>query len=176
LIKQADVPSSLQIATAELQDKPLAFPGMMDAHEALLSRFTEKSDTVCKALLRSLLSGLGKPELEPPMLANPGDSGFKLISMPTSARRADAPDTTHTDGGILTILWCPQMAIQIQDRKTKEWAWVEPKEGCTIVNVADALQERTGGSLCSSVHKVLQPGDGVGERHFLSYYLRPSTA
>ena len=149
---------------------------MMNAHQELIVRFTEQSDEVCKVLLRSLLVSLGQQELEATMLANPGDSGFKLISMPTSARRADAPDTTHTDGGILTLLWCPQMAIQIQDRHTKEWSWVEPKEGCAIVNVADTLQERTQGSLCSSVHKVLQPGDGVGERHFLSYYLRPSTA
>ncbi|KAL2126945.1 hypothetical protein VTI74DRAFT_11582 [Chaetomium olivicolor] len=167
---------SFEFATTELQEKALIFPGMLRAHEAVLARFMEQSDKVTKTLLRSLLVSIGKPELEATMIANPGDSGLKFISAPTSARRQDTPDTTHTDSGILTLLWCPQLSSQIQDPHTKEWAWVEPKEGCAIVNVADALQELTGGRLHSCVHRVLQPGDGVEERHFLSYYLRPSKA
>ncbi|KAK4149921.1 hypothetical protein C8A00DRAFT_37479 [Chaetomidium leptoderma] len=167
---------SFEFATTELQEKALVFPGMLGAHEAVLARFTEQCDKATKTLLRSLLSSIGKPELEATMLANPGDSGLKFISAPTSARREDAPNTTHTDSGILTFLWCPQLSSQIRDPHTREWAWVEPKEGCAIVNVADALQGLTGGQLHSCVHRVLQPGDGVEERHFLSYYLRPSNA
>ena len=112
----------------------------------------------------------------PELTATPGDSGLKFISAATNTRREDHPDTTHTDGGLLTLLWCPQLSSQIQDPKTKEWLWVEPKEGCAIVNVADALQQHTDDRLHSCVHRILQPGDGVEERHFLSYYLRPSTA
>jgi isopenicillin N synthase-like dioxygenase len=149
---------------------------MLAAHSALLTRFTQQSDKVTKALLHSLLTSINQPELEAALTANPGDSGLKFISAPTAARRADAPDTTHTDGGILTLLWCPQLSSQIRDPKTGEWAWVEPREGCAIVNVADALQAATGGRLHSCVHRVAQPGDGVEERLFLSYYLRPGRA
>jgi isopenicillin N synthase-like dioxygenase len=164
-----------QFATAELQNTPLSFPGMLAAHAPLLTRFTQRSDKVTKALLHSLLTSLNKPELETTLTSNPGDSGLKFISAPTCARREDAPDTTHTDGGLITLLWCPLLSSQIRDPQTKEWAWVEPRDGCAIVNVADALQEATGGRLHSCVHRVAQPGDGVEVRVFLSYYLRPAS-
>lgn len=168
--------STPKIATAELHDTTLAYPGFIGSHETVLKRFAEQSDVITKALLRSLLASIGKAELESKLTANPGDSGLKLITAPTNERRQDAPDTTHTDGGLLTLLWCPLLSSQIQNPRTKEWLWVEPKEGCAIVNVADALQRHTGDQLHSCIHRVLQLGDGAEERHFLSYYLRPSTA
>lgn len=160
---------------SEISDTSLAFPDLMGSYDALMKRCALKCDEITKILLNSLLRSLGKPELESIMTANPGDSGLKLLDVPTSERRQDAPDTTHTDSGILTLLWCPQLYNQIQDPATKEWQWVEQKEGLAIANVADTLQAHTDGKLHSCVHRIWQPGDGAGERLFLSYYLRPAT-
>ena len=146
----------------------------MKAVANTLVQFAEKSDWLAKLLLDALLTEIDQKGLNE-MVAKPGDSGLKFISAPTNVRREDAPDTTHTDGGIITLLWCPQTSSQIRDRDTGEWTWVEPRAGHALVNVADALQDKTGGRLHSSVHRVSQPGDGVEERHFLSYYLRPGS-
>jgi len=168
------LPSWPQIARDELSNETLAFPGVLAAHSSTLTRFSQQSDFVTKKLLASLTRSLNKQWAQD--LDAPSPSGLKFISAPTSEMRSAAPDTTHTDGGILTLLWCPQLSSQILDPQTKEWRWVEPREGCTLVNVADALQSETGGVLHSCVHRVSQPGDGVEERHFISYYLRPGTA
>jgi isopenicillin N synthase-like dioxygenase len=103
----------------------------------------------------------------------PSDSGLKFISSPTMANRKDAPDTTHTDSGVLTLLWATQLSSQILDPLTNRWSWVETPDGHTLVNVADTLQRESDGRFKSCTHRVTQPKGFCGPRHFLSYYLRP---
>ncbi|KAJ5387066.1 hypothetical protein N7509_009607 [Penicillium cosmopolitanum] len=102
------------------------------------------------------------------------DSGIKFVSGPTKASVADVPDTTHTDGGSITLLWCDKWASQMQTKETKEWLWIDPKPGCVLVNFANYLQTQTGGRLHSPVHRVSQPSDGAEDRYFVSYFLRPN--
>lgn len=128
---------------------------------------------MAKTMLRSLAESAGM-EADESVRASKSDSGFKFISIPTVARRHEAPDTTHTDTGMLTLLWCPQLSSQILDPRTNEWSWVEPVEGHVLVNVANTLQSMTRGRLHSCVHRVSQPTDRVEKRHMLSYYLRPA--
>jgi isopenicillin N synthase-like dioxygenase len=102
------------------------------------------------------------------------DSGIKFVSGPTKASVSDVPDTTHTDGGSITLLWCEEWASQMQTKDTKEWLWIDPKPGCVLVNFANYLQSQTGGRLYSPVHRVSQPLDGAEDRYFVSYFLRPN--
>ena len=55
----------------------------------------------------------------------------------------------------------------------RQWAFVRPRDGCAVVNVADSLQRLSGGVLRSCLHRVGQPVAGAGERLYVLYYLRP---
>lgn len=133
---------------------------------------------IVRTCLRNLVNGLGSSEFS--ILEDDhhpdiqSDSGIKFVSAPTKPLAADMPDTTHTDTGSITLLWCEKWASQMQSRESKEWLWIEPKADCVLVNIADHVQTRTNGRLHSPVHRISQPGDGEEERLFVSYYLRPS--
>ncbi|KAJ5643394.1 uncharacterized protein N7484_005901 [Penicillium longicatenatum] len=131
-------------------------------------------DNLVNACLRSLSDSLGLDLEEAHRPNAPSDTGIKFVSGPTQANLADVPDTTHTDGGSITLLWCEKWASQMQTRETKEWLWIDPKPDCVVVNLANYLQNRTGGRLHSPVHRVTQVTDGVEDRYFVSYFLRPS--
>lgn len=135
-------------------------------------------DNIVRTCLHSLSDslGLGEPsDLKNAHLAEGrSDSGIKFVYGPTKASIADVPDTTHTDSGSITLLWCEKWASQMQTKETKEWLWIDPKPNCVLVNVADYLQSQTGGRLHSPIHRVSQPTDGVEDRYFVSYFLRPN--
>lgn len=135
-------------------------------------------DTITRVVLRSLSASLGPNELSALENAHRpdgrSDSGLKFVSGPTKACIADVPDTTHTDGGSVTLLWCEKWASQMQTKETKEWLWIDPKPDCVLVNVANYLQSQSGDRLHSPVHKVSQPVDGEEDRYFVSYFLRPN--
>lgn len=135
-------------------------------------------DTIVRTLLRSISDSLGLGESSSLQNAHRPDgtseSGIKFVSGPTKASIADVPDTTHTDSGSITLLWCDKWATQMQTKETKEWLWVDPKPDRVLVNIADYLQNQTGGRLHSPAHKVSQPFDGAEDRYFVSYFLRPN--
>lgn len=140
--------------------------------------FSDICNTIVRTILRSLSDslGLGEPSgLEIAHLPDgKSDSGIKFVSGPTKGSLADVPDTTHTDSGSITLLWCEKWASQMQTRDSKEWLWIDPKPDCVLVNVANFLQNETRGRLHSPVHRVSQPSDGVEDRYFVSYFLRPN--
>lgn len=170
----------LQCARDEFTDPELAFPGALSAHAELLSRFTAACHDLTMRILGQLSDILGLED-EARLEANhqdtkASDSGLKFISVPTIERANQFPDTTHTDNGTLTLLWSTEQSSQIQDPQTGEWGWVRQGKGQVLVNIANSLQNQTGGRLHSCVHKVAQLTDGVRERLVVSYYLRPHTA
>ncbi|CAG8976292.1 hypothetical protein HYALB_00011778, partial [Hymenoscyphus albidus] len=63
----------------------------------------------------------------------------------------------HTDYGTLTILARVLRGLQILPHGASEWQYVEPKPGCVVVNVGDALFEWTGGVLRSNLHRATVP-------------------
>ena len=83
---------------------------------------------------------------------------------------AEFGDGTHTDGGTLTLLYCDQLATQVELPWGKKWAWVEPKPGHAIVNVGDSLQALSGGRIHSPRHRVSLPAERYEE---VLYFLRP---
>lgn len=135
-------------------------------------------NTIVRTLLHSLCHSLGLGENSSLESAHSpdgkSDSGIKFVSGPTKAYAADMPDTTHTDGGSITLLWCEKWATQIRTKETKEWLWVDPKPNHVLVNIADYVQNETDGRLHSPAHRVSQPTDGAEDRYFVSYFLRPN--
>ncbi|KAE8343760.1 hypothetical protein BDV24DRAFT_161069 [Aspergillus arachidicola] len=167
-----------QLAREEFASPQLACPGQLATHQELLTRFTADCHDLAMTLLRRLSDVLGlagDAHLETSHLGTQSnDSGLKLVDIPTVERMDDFPDTTHTDNGTLTLLWSTEMASQIRDPVTGEWGWAENRDGHVLVNVANSLQNQTGGRLHSCLHKVTQPSDGAHERYMVSYYLRPN--
>ncbi|KAF2715891.1 hypothetical protein K431DRAFT_236628, partial [Polychaeton citri CBS 116435] len=70
----------------------------------------------------------------------------------------------HNDSGLLTMLFYDQPTLQIPGSRVEEWVTVEPRAMSAAVNVADALQRRSGGRLHSLLHRVVQPAGPCRER------------
>ncbi|KAK5796326.1 hypothetical protein VI817_005611 [Penicillium citrinum] len=166
----------MQIARDER--KTVNLPSKLVPYSQLLEEFSDTCDKVSRTCLRALSAGLslsGSSDLESThKVDEPNDSGLKLLSGPTEPTVNDVPNTTHTDGGSITLLWCEKWASQLQVPETKEWLWIEPNSQYILVNIANSLQRQTGGRLHSPVHRVTQPVDGVEDRPMISYFLRPS--
>ncbi|KAI1335854.1 Clavaminate synthase-like protein [Xylariaceae sp. FL0016] len=100
-----------------------------------------------------------------------------LHYIPTDPTGENAGHNMHTDYGTLTLVFAPQRGLQALVPRTPgktELAWqhVEPRPGCAIVNVADALRFLTHDRLRSAVHQV-HPLPGQ-DRYSVTYFLRPS--
>ncbi|KAJ5539542.1 hypothetical protein N7513_007874 [Penicillium frequentans] len=163
---------SFEIARDEHANITLPSPWAEHASEIL--DLANICDNLVNTCLRSLSESLGIDFEEAHRLDAPSDTGIKFVSGPTQSKLADVPDTTHTDSGSITLLWCEKWASQMQTRETNEWLWIDPKPECVVVNLANYLQNQTGGRLHSPVHRVTQVADGVEDRYFVSYFLRPS--
>lgn len=166
----------VQITRDEQNRIPLPSPFAEHAEETLdLANICNDIVRICLRSLSDSL-GLGEPsDLEKAHHPDgKSDSGIKFVSGPTKAALADVPDTTHTDGGSITLLWCEKWASQLQPKGSKEWLWIDPKPDCVLVNIANYLQSQTGDRLHSPVHRVSQPTDGEENRYFVSYFLRPN--
>ena len=156
----------------------IALPSPFAEHAGEILDLANICDTIVRTLLRSISDslGLGEPSnLETAHRPDgKSDSGIKFVSGPTKASIADVPDTTHTDSGSITLLWCEKWASQMRTKETKEWLWIDPKPNRVLVNLANYLQDQTSGRLHSPVHRVSQPLGGAEDRYFVSYFLRPN--
>lgn len=153
----------------------LTLPSPFAEHDVATREFSNICDKIVRTCLHRLSDSLGLGDIDDAHQPDgKSDSEIKFVSYPTKASAADAPDTTHTDSGSITLLWCEKWASQMQTKGTKEWLWIYPKPGCVLVNIGNHLQGLTGGRLHSPVHRVSQPIDGVEDRYFVSYFLRPN--
>lgn len=153
----------------------MTLPSPFAKHAVEMLDLINICDTIARACLHCFSDSLGLGDLENAHHPDgKSESELKFVSYPTKASAADAPDTTHTDGGSITLLWCEKWASQMQTKGTKEWLWIDPKPDSVLVNVGNYLQGQTGGRLHSPVHRVSQPIDGLEDRYFVSYFLRPN--
>ncbi|RFU25082.1 Anthranilate synthase, partial [Scytalidium lignicola] len=142
------------------EQNSITLPSPFVEHAGATLDLANICDTIVRTLLRSISDSLGLGE--PSVLENAycpdgqSDSGIKFVSSPTKASIADVTDTTHTDGGSITLLWCEKWASQMQTKETKEWLWIDPKPDCVLINVANYLQSQTRGRLHSPVHRRLR--------------------
>jgi isopenicillin N synthase-like dioxygenase len=81
--------------------------------------------------------------------------------------------TPHTDLGSLTFLFTRQPGLQILAPNSDEWTWVEPREGCAIVNLGDMMALLTNDYLRSCLHRVAPlPGQAMPTRYSFAYLVR----
>jgi len=81
----------------------------------------------------------------------------------------------HTDVGSITLLFCSDWGLQVQSQEPKKWAYVTPREGHAIVNVADSLRFLSGSRLRSCLHRVVPHARSSEDRprYSFAYFLRP---
>lgn len=101
------------------------------------------------------------------------NSSLKFGSLPTAERLEEVLSSEHTDTGTLTLLFCDRYSTEIILPGGSNWAFIKPKYGHAIVNVADSLQASSGGVLRSCLHRINQPSPGAADRLCLAHYLRP---
>lgn len=155
-------------------------PAVFHAKKQLITDFSNGLDEACRIMLDSLSTSLGLTGDE--SLAKhhketeSSESGLKFIDEPTLARLADVGDNLHTDGGTFTVVFCEKDGLQTYLPSVDQWAFVPPKAGCAVLNVANALSKMSQGKLHSPQHRVTQMEDGAQRRIYLSYFLRPTHA
>jgi isopenicillin N synthase-like dioxygenase len=80
----------------------------------------------------------------------------------------------HTDVGSITLLFASERGLQARHPLTHEWRFLEPKEGCAVVNVGDSLRFLSEKNYQSSLHRVIPSASGTIENRFsCAYFLRP---
>ncbi|KAH8646946.1 hypothetical protein BGZ60DRAFT_474569 [Tricladium varicosporioides] len=147
-------------------------PQMFQDQGKKITEFIAGCDEACLTLLNSLSLDFAvhhRPN-------EPSDTGLSLVRAPSSPKLSDVPNSTHTDGGTLTMLFYDEWSLQAFLPDAKIWAFTPILEGCVLVNVANSLEKLSGGKLHSPRHRVTQPFDGEKDRLFLSYFLRPENA
>ncbi|EAW14281.1 putative oxidoreductase, 2OG-Fe(II) oxygenase family [Aspergillus clavatus NRRL 1] len=168
---------TFEIARDEILQGTQIAPQCMSKQWPLVEDFLASSHETVFTVLSALSRALDSDRLEDSHReGQPSDSGLKLESVPFEEKLEDVPPSEHTDGGTLTLLFCPHYTTEIQMPGSTEWGFIEPKTGHAIVNVANSLQRLSKGELHSRVHRVGQPVPGAGKRFCLLYYLRPESA
>ncbi|KAI5867191.1 Clavaminate synthase-like protein [Durotheca rogersii] len=77
----------------------------------------------------------------------------------------------HTDISSLTLLFAEQWGLQVRPPGAKEFGFVEPKDGCAVINVGDSLRFASGHTMQSCIHRVV-PLNPEEHRYSIAYFLR----
>ncbi|KAB8209323.1 oxidoreductase [Aspergillus parasiticus] len=147
--------------------------------------FISRSHAVLHRVLASLDIVLGitpgtLTAMCPP--TEPSGTLVRLIWTPPSALQPDYSQISfggHTDMGIMTLLFNVAGGLQVLPPGAanvhENWQFIRPEPGCAVVNVADTLEQWTGGLLRSSLHRVVTaPGaQAMVPRRSVAYLLRP---
>jgi len=179
--KRSSCDETFEMARDEMSQSTFKLPGVLGENASVLKRFSENCDAACYTMLSSLSDALqlqGSRRFEEShRRAETSDSGLKLIYEPSLEKLADVGENLHTDSGTFTLLFYDLWGLhaEVQDAK-HQWAFIAPKDGCALINVADSLHKLSGDRLHSPRHRVTQPGDGFAKRYYLSYFLRPEHA
>ncbi|KAF5633611.1 Clavaminate synthase [Fusarium sp. NRRL 52700] len=91
-----------------------------------------------------------------------------------STEGPDAFLSAHTDIGSLITLFCGDRGLQAFNQDTQEWKFVEPHNGCAVVNVDDSLRFLPGRKFRSVVHRAAPyPGETIENRFSCAHFMRP---
>jgi isopenicillin N synthase-like dioxygenase len=169
-----------QIPRDKMIEGTLVLPQTLQDHAVLLNRFASLCYSINQTMLACLSDALKLDDASRFENSHredkPSETAFNIYSAPTKQDRNDVADTTHTDGGTLTILFGDEWGIEMEHPETKDWAFIEPKPGCALINVGDFLQSVSGDKLHSCRHRVTQPVNGFQKRYYAVSYLRPEKA
>jgi len=169
---------SFEIARDEMTQKTPLLPSIFHDHVELLDRFISLSHYITHTIMLSCLSDALKLNDDVRFERShrdgqPSDTALKLIYEPTQNDLADVVENKHTDFGTLTLLFGEQWGLHVEIPETKKWAFVEPRDGHAVINVADSLQSLSGKQLHSCLHRITQPVGGFQKRFYVVYLLRP---
>lgn len=79
----------------------------------------------------------------------------------------------HTDLDSLIFLFIEQFGLQILSAESEEWEWVQPREGCVIVNVGDCPGLLTNKTFRSCQHRVKPLSRKAMKKRFsFAYFIR----
>ncbi|KAK6343983.1 hypothetical protein TWF696_007634 [Orbilia brochopaga] len=172
--KFCETDETFEMAYDELVKGDLKLPEILHYSKHTMKCFSEICHDATLTMLRSLSSSVSakSPFEHSHSKTQLSDSGLKLVYEPCVEQKAQVVENKHTDGGTLTVLFYNDWGLHVKLRDGS-WGFVEPIEGCAVVNVADWLEWMSGGQLRSPLHRVTQPMDGFRKRYFLSYFLRP---
>lgn len=154
-------------------------PQIIDSHMSALHTFALAISRVAAVILSTLSTSLKLPidnslqKLHNTHLPSPDLIRLlKYHAQPLSERGSS--HTPHTDLGSLTFLFTKQFGLQISGVESREWEWMQPKDGCAIVNIGDCLSFLTDGLFRSCRHRVVAlHGQAMKERYSFAYFMRP---
>ena len=165
-----------------LDDSAFLHPPVIARSMPLLRTFTgammDASRVVFTSLSRSLRlpPGRGLQDCHRPTHASP-DIVRLLRYHAAPPQQQGHPHAPHTDLGSLTFVFARAPGLQIRAPGADAWAFVEPRPGCAIVNLGDAVAMLTNGLFHSCLHRVAPlPGRSMGERYSIAYLVRPEDA
>jgi len=166
--------------------KRLPTPEVVAAHHDLLERLIRRAHAICLLILSKIEGHLG---LETGKLASlhrleqASADQLRLLKMspqPEGDRRTSL--LAHTDFGSVTLLWNILGGLQIlppgndRDLDTSDaWEYVQPRSGCAVVNMGDAMVDFSDGVIRSNLHRVgYAPGlQGLLDRYSIACFARP---
>lgn len=160
---------------ASISHRPIPEISLVFANEwKKIIEFSAGCDDACLTLLNNL--SLDRA-VHNHRADQPSDTGLKFVVLHPSLANKLSDDVHHTDSGTLTLLFYEDWGLQAFLPDANIWAFIVPREGCALINVADSLQRLSGGKFHSPTHGVTQPFDeGAKNQYYLSYFLRPETA
>lgn len=148
----------------------------MDPHKAFLASLLESLHEVGLELLACLEENGSNGELAGHHRhSKPSTSALGMLRYPSlSASSRDIGQSAHTDVGSLTILFISDQGLQVLNPAGTEWHYIEPKDGCAVVNVGDSLRFLSDRLYRSSLHRVVPyPGLDIQDRYSCAYFMRP---
>jgi len=154
-------------------------PKTIDAHMSSLHTFALAISKAASTILAALSSSLKlRAEESLQSIHNtylPSPDLIRLLKYHAQpASEHGSPHVPHTDLGSLTFLFTKQYGLQILGARSGEWEWMEPRDGCAIVNIGDCLSLLTNKTFRSCRHRVVAlPGQAMKERYSFAYFMRP---
>jgi isopenicillin N synthase-like dioxygenase len=101
-----------------------------------ITNFSSACDQACITMLKSLTNDGEEYHRHD----EPSDTGLKIVRAPSCAKVIDVGENLHTDGGTLTLLFHKRWGLHAFIRDPGMWAFIQPVEGCAVINVGNALQ------------------------------------
>jgi isopenicillin N synthase-like dioxygenase len=154
-------------------------PATIEPEKERITRILKSLNDATQTILAELCGPL---DIQIPELSDdptvPSDTALKLLFKPAVHEVGQVIIGRHTDFGLLTLLWYDEVTTQLPVRddagvETGAWEEVPVVEGTILVNVADGLEEKSGGRLHSTVHRVVCPPGPKRTKNGLIYLLRP---
>jgi isopenicillin N synthase-like dioxygenase len=160
---------------------PVQLPPVLQQEQPLISGFMDQLHGIALNILKGLDQSNGSAKGEGGFFASkhrpsePSTSCLLLIRYATLD--FGIPETglaPHTDVGSMTILFSDKRGLQARHPITHEWRYLDPKEGCAVINVGDSLRFLSEKKLQSALHRVIpSAGPAIDNRFSCAYFLRP---